>query len=383
MEAYGNGTFDKLFLRYDEQLRTASASTDLSKYTLTVSYVNAESGTGGGQLTYVCTGVDGDSLVYELLEGQSLPGMGRYQIVSIDQSGNADPDYKFDVWGMTELNEHCLGSSNIITYPLREVILTQLDGMYALSDLAGNMVSVPSNQNLEGYSIIVDNQPPAVEKVYLSGGMVTDASAIPEDQWPEDIDLSAIYAGSGDRMYFNVQFDEILGYASGTITLNVMKNGSNITLSNPKISTVTNSMGESATLVTYGPFTVSGDMTMDPAYEGQAIGIKSMSGHFRDTVNNYWNTSDQLPVSAHKIRLDTEVPTVSMKLYSWKDAAGKPVLTPAVKLTMGDEMSGIIGLNGKIGISLNTSDPVTYKMAVTDSPDKPAASEYQYSGTAA
>ncbi|MBQ8401378.1 MAG: hypothetical protein IJX14_05555, partial [Clostridia bacterium] len=363
-----------------EQLRTAAEDTDLSKYTLVVSYVLAESGSGGGQLTYVCTGVEGDSLVYKLAENQTLPETGRYQILSINQSGNDEPVYVFDVWGMTELNDHRLLNTEIIRYPLREVILTQLEGRYALSDLAGNMVSVLSNQNLERFNIIVDNEPPTVEKVYLSGGMVTDTAALPEDQWPADIDLSAIYAGSGDQMYINVQFNEILQSASGSVTLNVMQNGKNITLNNPRITVGTNSMGESATIMTYGPFTVSEGMTTDPAYTEGRIDIKSMTGTFTDTVGNKW-VPGELPANAHNIRLDAEAPAVSMELYSWKDENGKPVLTPTIRLNMEDSVSGIIGLTGKIGIALDTPAPVTYRMAVTDSPDKPSADKYIYTGT--
>ena len=375
VDAYCNGTFNRLYLRYDEQLRTASSNTDLSKYTLQVTYVNAESGSGGGKLNYVCTGVSGDTLVYQLSAGQTLPGVGRYQITSISQSSTDDANYKFDVWGMTELNEHRLGSTTINKYPLREVILTQLDGMYALSDLAGNAVSVPSNQNLEQYNIIVDNEPPKVEKVSLSGGMVTDLSKIQKDQWTSDLDPSALYAGSGDQMYFNVHFNEIVRNTSGTLTLNVMQNGTNITLKNPKVTTVTNAMGESATLMTYGPFTVSAGMTMDLAYADKAIGIKSMSGTFTDTVGNRW-ISAEMPASAQGIYLDAAAPEVTMEMYSWMDGNGKPVLTPTIKLTMDDGGSGIIGLTGKIGVALNTPAAITYKMAVTDSPTPPSAEAY-------
>ncbi len=388
-----SGGLDSLTLTFDEILRWAngSAPNSIGEYTITVKVANAKSGVEWGTITYQATRVNGAEVTFNRVS--DAPPAGNYQITAISGRTNAEKDETFEVFGIVQCYAYSYGQErrgttyvHLMEYvknPIKKI--AEIKNMSPLSDLAGNALELPAKLDLRGFSIGFDTQAPTLEKVYLSGGMVTSVCEIDKDSWPADIDLSAVYAGEDDQFYFNLQFSEDIrnNVLQQKIKLNVMHNGSAVVLSNPEYTTITNSMGESCTLLRFGPFTVSSGMTMAPGYENDPIGIVDIhagSASYYDLAGN--KISGSIPVIAQQIYLDAAAPVVRAELVSGKDAEGKASRESTIVLTISDGSgSGSLGLDGQIGLSAAVEKPVSYKMAVTDSMIAPDDSEYIYTGT--
>lgn len=385
-----SGGLDVLTLTFDEILRWAngSASKSIGEYTITVEVANAKSGVEWGTITYQATNVSDATMTFTRIS--DAPPAGNYQITSISGRTNAEKDENFEVFGIVQCYAYSYGTERLgYTYrhlmeyvknPLKKI--AEIKNMSPLSDLAGNALELPSKLDLRSFNIGFDSQAPTLEKVYLSGGMVTSVCEIDKNSWPSDIDLSAVYAGAGDQMYFNLQFsEELRNYASSQkIQLNVLKNGSPVVLGNPTYSSATNAQGETCTVLRFGPFTVESGMTMASGYEDSPIGIVRLSGTYCD--NAYNDVSDGIPTSAQQIYLDAAAPTVTAEQAGGKDENGRVNREPTIMLTISDGTgSGVLGLEGQIGLSATTETTVSYVMAITDSLIAPADGEYIYSGT--
>jgi len=385
-----SGGLDSLTLTFDEILRWAngSALNSIGEYTITVEVANAKSGVEWGTITYQATSVSDATMTFTRIS--DAPPAGSYQITSISGRTNAEKDENFEVFGIVQCYAYSYGQErrgstyvHLMEYvknPIKKI--ADIKNMAPLSDLAGNALELPGSLDLRGFSIGFDTQAPTLEKVYLSGGMVTSVCEIDKNNWPSDIDLSAVYAGEGDQFYFNLQFsEELRNYAlSQRIQLNVLKNGSPVILSNPTCSSVTNAQDETCTVLRFGPFTVERGMTMAPGYEDSSIGIVSLSGTYCDKAGN--SVTGTIPTSAQRIYLDTAAPTMTAEQAGGKDENGNVNREPTIVLNISDGTgSGVLGLEGQIGLSATTETTVSYIMAITDSLTAPADSEYTYSGT--
>lgn len=385
-----SGGLDSLTLTFDEILRWAngSAPNSIGEYTITVEVANAKSGVEWGTITYQATRVNGTEITFNRVS--DAPPAGNYQITAISGRTNAEKDETFEVFGIVQCYAYSYGTERVgnsykhlmkyVKNPIKKI--ADIKNMAPLSDLAGNALELPGKLDLRGFSIGFDTQAPTLEKVFLSGGMVTSVCEIDKHSWPSDIDLSAVYAGEGDQFYFNLQFSEELRNYAGSqrIQLNVLKNGSPVVLSNPTYSSVTNAQGETCTVLRFGPFTAESGMTMAAGYEDSSIGIVSLSGTYCDNAGN--SVTGTIPTSAQQIYLDAAAPTATAQQVGGKDENGKVNREPTIMLTISDGIgSGILGLEGQIGLSATTETTVSYVMAITDRLTAPSDSEYIYSGT--
>ena len=370
------GDDDKITLFFDEEIRFANGAShySLGGYTITVKVAHAGSGVEWGSLNYSAESVDTDDCSITFRRVSEAPPAGEYKIVEITGASNAAKDQKFEVYGIKQCWQFSLSTNDkrgtpdygkpIFYNPSPNngiKLIGEMEDMAPLSDLAGNAVSLPGELDLRQYNIGFDTKAPVLEEIYLTGDMITDDSEKPKDQWAEDTDLSSLYAGVGDSLYFNLKFSEVMREVSGrSVTLNVMNGDRNVTLSNPTGVTSTNANGETCTVLRFGPFTPVQSMTMAAGSEGQPIGVSALNGTYDDLAYNDWDGN--IPVCAQGIYLDTVAPAVTAELMS---GAGKRELT--VKLTVADETSGFIGLNGKVGLSAVAEETVAYQYALNDS----------------
>lgn len=385
-----SGGLDSLTLTFDEILRWAngSAPNSIGEYTITVKVANAKSGVEWGTITYQAARVNGAEVTFNRVS--DAPPAGNYQITAISGRTNAEKDETFEVFGIVQCYAYSYGQErrgttyvHLMEYvknPIKKI--ADVKNMSPLSDLAGNALELPAKLDLRGFSLGFDTQAPTLEKVYLSGGMVTSVCEIDKNSWPADIDLSAVYAGEDDQFYFNLQFsEELRNYAdSQRIELNVLKNGSPVVLSNPTCFSTTNAQDETCTVLRFGPFTVSSGMAMAPGYEDSSIGIVSLSGTYCDNAGN--SVTGIIPTSAQQIYLDAAAPAVTVQQVGGKDENGNVNRESTIVLNISDGTgSGILGLVGQIGLSATTETTVSYIMAITDHLTAPADGEYTYSGT--
>ena len=370
---------EELYIYYDDVLRLAnSKETNLNDFYVTVKYVNSKSDVEAGELVYRGVSIkDGDYNSSRLtLRCDNVPS-GEYTITEIVSSGEPGLQ-KFEVMGVTQCKYYYIysrGDEDVYAdtgNPI--VVLEEIDGWDPLTDFAGNKASLPGNTDVEIYNLSWDTKSPAVESVSATGSMSPKLNTKDKNSWPNDIDFSAVYAGTGDSMYFNVKFDEPMG-TLGSIVLNVNKNGKAVTLSNPTTSTSSNANGDTCTVAHYGPviFDTSYSMASDSAVD--YIAVAGFSGTFRDAAGNYLNESGSKLGLEERIYLDASAPVVSKATLSTGNKTNKFT----IMVEMSDSGSGFSGLTGKLGISAGEiNDTVSYKMAITDSLSEPSV--YEYSG---
>ncbi len=383
-----------LTVQFDEALRWANDRAgwqhggSMGELTLTVKLSYQNSGSDCGTLTYQANDVDLETGVIHFTRISDAPAAGKYQIVEIVAATNGIKDEPFEVYGIKQCYRYSVGTNtergtanygkHIYKTPYVDngiKMIGTLEDMAPLTDLAGNAVELPGDLDLRQYEIKFDNQAPVLEEVYLTGSMVDETCEVPKDQWPSDADLSSLYAGDGDQLYFNLKFNEDMAQRSDqTITLNVQKDGEAVVLENPTYIPDTNANSETCTVLRFGPFTVEEGMT-----GGQPIGIQAVNGVFDDYSYNDW--TGEIPVCSQGIYLDAEAPEVKAELVGGKDENGKVNREPTILLTIDDgDGAGSLGLYGKIGLSAAAETVVDYEMAISDSMIPPADSEYDYTG---
>ena len=370
---------EELYIYYDDVLRLAhSKETNLDDFYVTVKYVNSKSGVEAGELVYRGVSIkDGNNNSSRLtLRCGNVP-TGEYTITEIVSSGTPGLQ-KFEVYGVTQCKyyyAYSRGDESIYENTGNPIVtLEEIDGWAPLTDYAGNTASLPGKTDVESYNLSWDTKSPVVENISATGSMSSKLNTSEQNSWPEDIDLSAVYAGTGDKMYFDVKFDEPMG-TLGSIVLNVNKNGKAVTLSNPTVSTSKNANGDTCTVAHYGPVTFDTEYSMASDSAVDYIAVAGFSGTFRDASGNSLNESGSNLDLKEKIYLDASAPAVSKATL----ATGNQTNKFTIMVEMSDEGSGFIELTGKLGISAGEiNDTVSYEMAITDSLSEP--SEYKYSG---
>lgn len=383
-----------LTVQFDEALRWANDRAgwqhggSMGELTLTVKLSYQNSGLDCGTLTYQANDVDLETGVIHFTRISDAPAAGKYQIVEIAAATNGIKDEPFEVYGIKQCYRYSVGTNtergtanygkHIYKTPYVDngiKMIGTLENMAPLTDLAGNAVELPGDLDLRQYEITFDNQAPVLEEIYLTGSMVDKTCEVPKDKWPPDADLSSLYAGDGDQLYFNLKFNEGMAQRSNqTITLNVQKDGEAVVLENPTYIPDTNANSETCTVLRFGPFTVEEGMT-----GGQPIGIQAVNGVFDDHSYNDW--TGEIPVCSQGIYLDAEAPWVEAEQIGGRDENGKVNREPTILLTIDDgDGAGSLGLDGKIGLSAAAETVVDYEMAISDSMTPPADSEYDYTG---
>ena len=383
-----------LTVQFDEALRWANDRAgwqhggSMGELTLTVKLSYQNSGLDCGTLTYQANDVDLETGVIHFTRISDAPAAGKYQIVEIAAATNGIKDEPFEVYGIKQCYRYSVGTNtelgtrdygkHIYKTPYVDngiKMIGTLENMAPLTDLAGNAVELPGDLDLRQYEITFDNQAPVLEEIYLTGSMVDKTCEVPKDKWPPDADLSSLYAGDGDQLYFNLKFNEGMAQRSNqTITLNIQKNGEAVVLENPTYIPDTNANSETCTVLRFGPFTVEEGMT-----GGQPIGVQAVNGVFDDHSYNDW--TGEIPACSQGIYLDAEAPWVEAEQIGGRDENGKVNREPTILLTIDDgDGSGSLGLYGKIGLSAAAETVVDYEMAISDSMTPPADSEYDYTG---
>ncbi len=372
----------EIYIYYDDVLRLAnSKETNLNDFYITVIYADSRSGNEAGELVYRGVSIkDGENSSNRLtLRCDNVPS-GEYTISDIVASGTPGPQ-KFEVMGLVQCKYYyAYNRGNETIYENTgnpTVVIETMDGWAPLTDYAGNTASLPGRTNLRSYNLSWDRRDPVVEKISATGSMHSKLNERDKNSWPEDINLSAVYAGTDDKMYFEVKFDEPMERL-GSVVLNVNYNGKPVTLSNPSISISQNSNGDTGTVALYGPVNFEKGYTMASGYEDDSIKVIGFEGTFRDKAGNSLNVGASNLGLAQKIYLDVAAPEVSQAVL----LTGNNTNRFTIKVDMSDEGSGFIGLDGRLGISAGESNnTVPYRMAITDSQDEPSESEYGNSRT--
>ena len=381
-------------IRFDEPLRWANGSSvnSLDEYTITVKISNATSGLELGELTYQASSVSGDTIRF--IRISDAPAAGNYRINSISTASNGVKDEVFEVYGIKQCYRYSIGTNteqgtadygkHIYKEPYVNNAIKKIDeveDMAPLTDLAGNAVELTGDLDLRGYQITFDTQAPTLEEIYLTGDMIDDTCEIPKEDWPDDADFSSLYAGKGDQLYFHLRFSEgIVQRSDHTITLNVNEKGSPVVLRDPTYTLTTTANDESYTVVCFGPFAVTEEMSMASGYKDAPIAVIGLGGaDYYDYAYNDWDGT--IPPCAQGIYLDADAPAVVAKLVGGYDAEGKVNREPTIRLIIEDGTgSGSLGLKGKVGLSATTEAVVEYEMAISDFMTAPADAEYIYTG---
>lgn len=190
-------------------------------------------------------------------------------------------------------------------------------------DLSGNSVEEDWQPvSFPEGNIYVDTIPPEYAATNISGSMMTAETVTSnQDEWPEDIDRSQVFAGAGDTLTFSADFNEELKISDVSkikATINVKKSdGENVVLNGVKAESVKTSVNTNinVTRVTFDTLTVTEDMI--PENDGKAIRIKSVDiADSTDLCDNAFSAKviDGLAVPKQQEWLDTALPTVRTSL---------------------------------------------------------------------
>lgn len=76
-----------------------------------------------------------------------------------------------------------------------------------ITDIAGNSVNWTDSEKSTG-TIYLDNVAPVLTNISMSGSMINRNSYVNKNDWPADLDRSAVFAGVGDWISFTVSFSE-------------------------------------------------------------------------------------------------------------------------------------------------------------------------------
>ncbi len=179
-----------------------------------------------------------------------------------------------------------------------------------ITDLAGNALDWNAGKSQLKFDekYYVDNVQPTLEKINISGTMINDDSTTvkKENEWPADIDRSAVFAGPNDEIDFTLYFSEAFPNLPNSLSdikayLNLSDGGEQVSVSIKSYATTTRKafFGEDETEEPVGylqterlkitdtmvPMNADGTQASGTALDGTPIRITKITG--MENVTDY------------------------------------------------------------------------------------------------
>ncbi|WP_027399888.1 midas domain-containing protein [Anaerovorax odorimutans] len=275
-----------------------------------------------------------------------------------------------------------------------------------VTDMAGNPVNWQGSSKNLSNNCFLDNVSPEVSSIAISGARISSDSnqTSQAEDWPEDIDRSAVFAGIGDDLTFSVKFSEQLKLSQDTsqirAILNAKENNLPVTLTGADLSTIDNGVnGIAVSKLTFDPIQITKDMMPD----GEKTPLKIIKLIFPEgTVDlrgnaavNLENTEEfqQIPVPSQQQYLDTQLPIAKTNAASGKDNLYSPLyytegneknefyfpitINDVDVIGKGAYASGFNGVKGSFAlmdVEADTTYPFDYY--VSASADRPEENQY-------
>ncbi len=287
-----------------------------------------------------------------------------------------------------------------------------------VTDIAGNPVNWSGSTKTMSNPCYLDNVIPSVSRVDISGARISKESnqASQAEDWPEDIDRSAVFAGTGDKLTFSVLLTEEIKLPKGkdasniTATLNARDGNVPVILAGASLATVRNGVnGIKVSRLNFEPLTITKPLTADDNTKPLSIAeisFPSGTSDLRDNVVPKLRSADgKIPAPAQQQYLDTDAPKVTTKAQK-KEGSGsaEPIYVPIAYMgssskkefyfpilvedsfgsdsTSESYLSGVNGLMGSFGWQNHSAEEsFSFEYYVSASAEHPEESQYLTGGT--
>lgn len=380
-----------LWLQTDDTLRTAygtytrSTRTSMNNMKLTLGIVPKDNPTAEPiSVTAQAEGIsaDGHRLGFQVLENdwKNYEG-GEYQIITVTDATDYEGQW-YTVYasgGLSQYGQHTNTGADVIA-----------------TDLAGNGVYLKglNQKNVRSYNLMLDMKAPEISRVKISGSAVdSTATTASPDQWPADIDRSALFSTAGDTVQFRLQLSERVVWPSAddmekiVLSTNLTDSaGDPVTavLSEIEDGNADGSNGNVVSTLVFEPITITADMKP----QGGQIRPASVSGTdlLADYSGNGMEGQADLSDIAPDIQnyLDTQGPTATLsQILTGSKTDAEANYTILFKVSDGESGSlfaGTAGAEGKLALTSYANAPqMSYAYEVTR--DANAPQELTKSGT--
>ncbi|MBP1926528.1 hypothetical protein J2Z76_002397 [Sedimentibacter acidaminivorans] len=187
-----------------------------------------------------------------------------------------------------------------------------------ITDMSGNPVNWQQSNKEMSTKCFLDNVAPRIMSVDISGARISAESnqSSQAEDWPEDIDRSAVFAGIGDILTFSAKFSEQLSIPEGvdkvTAFLNAQEGGIPVKLKGASLEEIDDGVnGIKVSKIIFEPLEITENMVLN----GDISPLKITEVEFPNDTADYRknvissSTSD-IPAASQQQYLDTQLPEV-------------------------------------------------------------------------
>ena len=267
-----------------------------------------------------------------------------------------------------------------------------------LTDLAGNPVVLPKNDNVRAKELVLDAATPSLMMIQMNGSNIVESKNDP-NQWPEDLEWENLFSRPGDTVQANILLDELIAQEYEELKDSVMLEWSVTDGSGKpvvtKLSEIDNearisNQGGKVTRLIFENITITEDM----GKSGAAIRPVKLLGAnmIKDASQNKLSDDAELDITKtlidNKTFLDNQAPTIQRgeTIKTVDQTTGDIHFVTAFDVSDGVDSKGeglVFGgirpenaetANASLTISSNDPESIfEFKYAFTNSPDTPDA----------
>lgn len=188
-----------------------------------------------------------------------------------------------------------------------------------ITDMSGNPVNWQQSNKEMSTKCFLDNVAPRIMSVDISGARISAESnqSSQAEDWPEDIDRSAVFAGIGDILTFSTKFSEQLSIPEGvdkvTAFLNAEEGGIPVELKGASLKEIDDGVnGIKVSKLIFEPLEIKENMVLNgdtSPLKITKVEFPNDTADYRQNVINI-STSD-IPAASQQQYLDTQLPEVN------------------------------------------------------------------------
>lgn len=383
------GDMAYMVLEFSENIRFADNTTDDLTLNMDLYGTMDDQQITDAKLTAKLVRLEGKKLVFQFAVPQQLNGKDinayiRYISGSQDWVGQSGKPFSYVL-----LNKN--GKKYTIN---NTTIQNDMKCSSKITDLAGNPVNwSDSKKKITTASgsvqkVYLDSTAPELNKVVMTGSMISEDSTTDKDSWPADIDRSSVFAGIGDKISYSCYFTEALKISDeGQVkaVLNIKDKDGNpieLALKNNEIKSGKevlgkDAAGETISILNFETLTIAEGM--EPVTkDGESIQIVSLEGLSGATDlrgNALGDVSNLTKKAAQQIYLDVDAPVAQVSLAKDSEGIYTPnstggfTFTIPISVSDGDNeaySSGTAGKNGKFRLVMD--DKYSYMWYIDQEP---------------
>lgn len=288
-----------------------------------------------------------------------------------------------------------------------------------VTDIAGNPINWRNSAKNLSELCFLDNVAPVVKSVEIQGARISAESnqSSQVEDWPKDIDRSAVFAGIGDKLIYSVKFSEEMRLPEYSdinevvATLNAKNNsGESVTLKAKELVSITDGVnGIKVSKIIFEVLNIDSDMIPYMILGGTGEALKITEIKFpsgtedlrKNRMNNLINEQGAIviPAPSQQQYLDTQLPIATTIIsdlegkYSpiyYVDGDNKKEFYFPITINDIDDIDTLkksyaSGINGVFGsfawLDETAKESYPFEYYVSASPNKPAANHYTEANT--